>query len=203
MRTIITTIVLALTMLYTGQTQAQDNIKSDSWYIVSQANLWSWTSGVIFTNGDVVKGKKGEKSPQLVVTKNGKDGTYGIKLSRLNNIASENDYFDVNIIFDGDKSTLMNLKGLTTGEESISTGVYFYKDSQTGYDDDSRYFNTVVLNKFKSKQIVYVQLKLANETLVYKFKLSGAAKAVNALRLSNGLKNPFDSINDDEDPFSN
>ena len=196
MRNIITTIVLALSMICT--TQAQENIKSGSdWWYAHQENLWDWTSGLAWTNGNVISGESGPKRPQLIVTKANDKGVVSFRLSRTAGFTNDDSFLTVSWMFDSNKSTLVKGSGITSGEADDTIFVY-RTDKSTAFEDAS--YRKNLLHKMTTSKTVHVKIEGPNGYLVIKFDLDGSSKAISHVINSKPL-DPFASTKGDDDPF--
>ena len=191
MRTIITTIVLAITMLYTGQAQQESVWKSHGDWIGEETLGAAETTSYANTVGTLISGS-GTSKPSLSVRNYYTDNDDNIKIKftlgdsgfAYDSTPEKRNYLTVFVISDSDRSTKFELKGVVINEEG---SVDLYGDNLLKLHD-----------ALKTSKVVHIKAK----SQVYKFSAVGysAVKTMiyNALKNHN-VTNPFNEK--DDNPF--
>ena len=204
MRTIITTIVLAITMLYTGQAQTTTYTEYGNWSVTDQTitdeNLvWAGADGTIISGNQRTKdGRK--KSPLLVyMQKLSTDGTqfiarYAIGYTNYGYDSTGNKNFvEVDLIFDGNKNSMITYEGEVYNQNG------FVRLSKEENGDETNKIYTGL----RSAKTVHVRIRVGDRTdFVYKFNINGFTQVDThgeKVLKSTSVSNPFADAGDD--PF--
>ena len=200
MRTIITTIVLAITMLYTGQAQSHKQIKN--WITSTVADDQGVSA--ISNDGEIIKGVAATidgKSAKPIIWYNqylGDDGRVKLRISigytnyRHDTSGEDKNYLSVEVIGDGDKSTKLKFSGKVYNESGY---IEIRNIEADGFATPGHLYNMLLKHKD-----IYVKL---GDNYVYKFSAIGFKDidtfGENLLK-NKSAKNPFSETSSDN-PF--
>ena len=197
MRTIITTIVLTITMLYTGVAQDSSYTDYNNWFAGDQLNrsqsVFVAANSVTILEGSKIKydGELTEPLIGMYVKKADNEGAYiprmfiGYSGYAFDTSEEDRNYVVVETIVDGDRNSI---------------------ESGTGHVYNDKGFMTIkgakLFARLKDGKNVYVKLSAGNKTkLVIKVDARGfLAGYKHAVKVLNKNANPFNSAKDDN-PF--
>ena len=187
MRTIITTIVLAITMLYTGQAQNNNEINGE------------WVSGdtgrnsYAYTDGKTIEGGSFDVDLTLITEFEG-EGLIYFRIdgeSTYSHDTSENDRNFVNVNIIVDNGSKKEYHGWITDDGYVT--IKRLEEGPNLFD---------LIDEMEKGNTVYIQTKGSGAAKVFKFDLNGFTKSVKRafdLYYAQKSDNPFEKSNDN--PF--